>query len=62
MLSFGRLSHRIFEEVGGNDKPVLDDTGKSLVLRRVAAGVENDLSVMKRNIRKPGYISVSDHL
>ena len=57
VLSFGRLSHRIFEEVGGNDKPVLDDTGKSLVLRRVAAGVENDLSVMKRNIRKPGYIS-----
>ena len=37
VLSFGRLSHRIFEEVGGNDKPVLDDTGKSLVLRRVAA-------------------------
>ncbi|MBO5144955.1 MAG: helicase-exonuclease AddAB subunit AddB [Lachnospiraceae bacterium] len=57
VLSFGRLSHRIFEEVGGNDKPVLDDTGKSLVLRRVAAGLEDELSVMKRNIRKPGYIS-----
>lgn len=48
VLSFSRLSHRIFEEVGGNDRPVLDDTGKSLVLRRVAAGVEDDLSVMKR--------------
>jgi len=57
VLSFGRLSYRIFEEVGGNDKPVLDDTGKSLVLRRVAAGLEEELSVMKRNIRKPGYIS-----
>ena len=57
VLSFGRLSHRIFEEVGGNDKPVLDDTGKSLVLRRVAAGLEDELGVMKRNIRKPGYIS-----
>ncbi len=57
VLSFGRLSHRIFEEVGGNDKPVLDDTGKSLVLRRVAAGVEDSLGVMRRNIRKPGYIS-----
>lgn len=57
VLSFGRLSHRIFEEVGGNDKPVLDDTGKSLVLRRVAAGLEDQLGVMKRNIRKPGYIS-----
>ncbi|MBD5451160.1 MAG: helicase-exonuclease AddAB subunit AddB [Lachnospiraceae bacterium] len=57
VLSFGRLSHRIFEEVGGNDKPVLDDTGKSLVLRRVAAELEEELSVMKRNVRKPGYIS-----
>lgn len=57
VLSFGRLSHRIFEEVGGNDKPVLDDTGKSLVLRRVAAGIEDELGVMRRNIRKPGYIS-----
>lgn len=57
VLSFGRLSHRIFEEVGGNDKPVLDDTGKSLVLRRVAASLEDELGVMKRNIKKPGYIS-----
>lgn len=56
VLSFGRLSHRIFAEVGGNDKPVLDDTGKSLVLRSVAAGLENELSVMKRNIKKIGYI------
>ncbi|MCD8038276.1 MAG: helicase-exonuclease AddAB subunit AddB [Lachnospiraceae bacterium] len=57
VLSFGRLSHRIFEEVGGNDRPVLDDTGKSLVLRRVAANLEDELTVMKRNVRKPGYIS-----
>lgn len=56
VLSFGRLSHRIFAEVGGNDKPVLDDTGKSLVLRSVAAGLEEELSVMKRNIKKIGYI------
>lgn len=56
VLSFGRLSHRIFAEVGGNDKPILDDTGKSLVLRSVAADLEEELSVMKRNIKKIGYI------
>lgn len=56
VLSFGRLSHRIFAEVGGNDKPVLDDTGKSLVLRSVAAELSDELSVMKRNIKKIGYI------
>ncbi len=57
VLSFGRLSHRIFEEVGGNDRPVLDDTGKSLVLRLIASNLEDELGVMKRNIRKLGYIS-----
>ena len=38
VLSFGRLGHRILEEVGGQEIPVLDDTGKSLVLQKVAAG------------------------
>ncbi len=56
VLSFGRLSHRIFEEVGGGEKPVLDDTGKSLVLRRVAAELEGELTVMRRNVRRLGYI------
>ena len=28
VLSFGRLTHRILEEVGCEDVPVLDDTGK----------------------------------
>lgn len=57
VLSFGRLSHRIFEEAGGNDMPVLDDTGKNLVLRKVAAEVCDELNVMRRNVKKPGYIS-----
>jgi ATP-dependent helicase/nuclease subunit B len=57
VLSFSRLSHRIFEEVGENERPILDDTGKSLVLRKVASDLEDELSVMKRNIRKLGYIS-----
>ena len=37
VLSFGRLSHRILEEVGTKEMPVLDDTGKSLVLQKIAA-------------------------
>ncbi len=56
VLSFGRLSHRIFEETGGNEKPVLDDTGKSLILRKVAAEVEGRLTVIGKNLQKQGYI------
>lgn len=56
VLSFGRLSHRIFEEVGETDTPVLDDTGKSLVLRKVAAGLKAELPVLGGNLDKQGYI------
>lgn len=56
VLSFGRLAHRIFEEVGGNEKPVLDDTGKSLVLRKVAADLKDSLPVLGSRLDKQGYI------
>ena len=56
VLSFGRLAHRIFEEVGGNRRIVLDDIGKSLLLRK-AAGYEGELKVLGSNIRRLGYIS-----
>lgn len=56
VLSFGRLSHRVFEEVGGGDTPILDDTGKSLVLQRVAATVKDRLWVLGSHLHKQGYI------
>ncbi len=56
VLSFGRLSHRIFEEVGGDDIPVLDDTGKSLVLQRVAASIKEELPALGSHLHKQGYI------
>lgn len=56
VLSFGRLTHRIFEETGYGSKPVLDDTGKSLVLRKTAASITGELSVIGPNLNKIGYI------
>lgn len=56
VLSFGRLTHRILEEVGSEDVPVLDDTGKSLVLRKVAQQCEGQLKVMGAHLHKIGYI------
>ncbi len=56
VLSFGRLSYRIFEEVGGNDRPILDDTGKSLILRKIAGELETELKVIGSNLKKTGYI------
>ena len=56
VLSFGRLTHRILEEVGYEDVPVLDDTGKSLVLRNVAGQCTDRLRVMGAHLHKIGYI------
>lgn len=56
VLSFGRLSHRILEEVGTKEMPVLDDTGKSLVLQKVAADLKEQLPVMGSLLHKQGYI------
>ena len=57
VLSFGRLSHRIFEEVGASHLAVLDDTGKSLVLRKVAADIKDDLPIIGKSLHKSGYIA-----
>ena len=56
VLSFGRLTHRIFEETGYGTKPVLDDTGKSLVLRKVASQIKDELPIIGSNLSKIGYI------
>ena len=56
VLSFGRLTHRIMEEVGGEELPVLDDTGKSLVLRKVAGKERENLTVLGSHLQKIGYI------
>ena len=56
VLSFGRLSHRVLEETSKSSFSVLDDVGKSLVLRRVADILGDRLPVIGGNMHKPGYI------
>ena len=56
VLSFGRLAHRINEEVGEDGRTILDDTGKSLVLRKIAGNLKNETKVIGGNLNRPGYI------
>lgn len=56
VLSFSRLSYRVFEEIGAPSTPVLDDTGKSLLLRKVAGELEDELVIIGSNMKKIGYI------
>ena len=56
VLSFGRLGHRVLEEVDCREIPVLDDTGKSLVLQKVQAGIKEELPVLGGFLHKQGYV------
>lgn len=57
ILSFLRFAYRIFDEVGGNDYPILEDTGKSMVIRRVVAEKKKELILFGSGIKKTGFIN-----
>lgn len=56
VLSFERLAYRIFEELGLNQKEILEDTGKSMIIRRILTEHEEELSAFRGNIRKKGFV------
>ena len=56
VLSFSRLAHRIFEETNATKKQVLDDTGKSLVLRKLVADINEDVPYLAGNLKRNGFI------
>ena len=56
VLSFGRLAYRVFDELGSFSYQVLEETGKNLILRRVAEEKAEELTVLKKNMTKMGYI------
>lgn len=57
IVSFGRLAYRVFDELGNFEYQVLEETGKNLILRRVAQEQRDSLTVLKKNMTKMGYIS-----
>lgn len=57
ILSFMRFAYRIFDELGGNDFPVLEDTGKSMVIRKVIAKKSKELILFGAGIKKTGFIN-----
>ena len=54
--SFGRLYHRLSAEAGCDGMTVLDDTGKNLILRRLAAEMKEELPIIGSSLNKNGYI------
>lgn len=57
VLSFQRLAFHVLDEVGENGRMILEETGKNIVLRKLAKEQEEKLTILGRNMKKLGYIS-----
>ena len=54
VLSFERLSYRVFDELGKQNLRVLEETGKNLVLRKIAEEQKKNLKVLGGNLNRMG--------
>ncbi len=57
IVSFERLAYRVFEELAVEHLEVLDDMGKSMVLRRVASGERKNLGIFSGHLNQTGFIN-----
>ena len=56
IVSFPRLAYKVFEELGIDEGEILDDTGKSLIIRKVLEDKKEELVTFRKNIDKPGFV------
>lgn len=57
VVSFERLAYKVFEELGGENRPVLDDTGKNLIIRRVMEKKRGEIHFFGSGINKTGFVA-----
>ena len=55
VVSFQRLAFKVFEEVGGVNFPILDDTGKNLIIRRVLEQNKSKMCYFASNTSNTGF-------
>ena len=56
VLSLARLAHKVFEEQGREQRKVLKDIGKSMVVKRVLASCREELSLFAANAGQTGFV------
>lgn len=55
ILSFMRLAYRIFDETGKDSRKILEDTGKTMVLRKLVANKKEELKYFSQDVYKQGF-------
>ena len=56
ILSFERLAYRVFEEVGGDTRRIMEETGKNMVLQKLVQMNQKALVYLRNQMKKPGYL------
>ena len=56
VIGFNRLAYRVFDEQNYKPKKVLEDFGKTMLIRQVAGSVREQLSVYDNCLDKSGFI------
>lgn len=62
VLSFTRLAERVFAEVGGKTRVLINEQGKQMVLRKIIDENAGDLGIYKKTARQNGFISKCSEL
>lgn len=57
VLSFNRLAYRVFEDLAVELLTVLDDMGKSMILRKVAGEKRRELHYYQRHLGQVGFVN-----
>ncbi len=56
VCSFNRLAHRVFEELGIAEQIILDDIGKSMIIRKIIEENKESLALFKSLVYKEGFV------
>ncbi len=55
VVSFARLAHHVFEEIGGLNRLILEDTGKTMIIRKLLKENKETLRVFARSAKSAGF-------
>ncbi len=56
MISFHRLSYRVFEELREQPRAVLDDIGKNMIIRKLLEEKKKEFKIFGTSADKPGFV------